>query len=164
MDGWWIASGWIFFFASVLRAGLENQLPRNIKDTLRVASARLFNLQSKAKRAGSAKSTTTSVTVVQPHAGSFMQYSCAYWKKATTLEVKAQQDKLRLIEETAAAARYACAGYRLWLGRSGVFYGEALQRQRGRRNHFSRTAKWRERCQVSTLISVLGLSRPQRAV
>ena len=27
-----------------------------------------------------------------------MQYSCAYWKKATTLE-EAQQDKLRLISE-----------------------------------------------------------------
>ncbi len=50
MDGWWECERLDMFFSSVLRAGLEKQLPRHFKDTLRIASARLFNLQSK-KRA-----------------------------------------------------------------------------------------------------------------
>lgn len=61
MDGWWECERLDMFFSSVLRAGLENQLPRNLKDTLRVASARLFNLQSKNGRGSSARSITTSV-------------------------------------------------------------------------------------------------------
>ena len=47
MDGWWECERLDMFFSSVLRAGLEKQLPRHFKDTLRIASARLFNLQSK---------------------------------------------------------------------------------------------------------------------
>ncbi|MCV3033815.1 cyclopropane-fatty-acyl-phospholipid synthase, partial [Escherichia coli] len=50
MDGWWECDRLDMFFSKVLRAGLENQLPHHFKDTLRIASARLFNLQSK-KRA-----------------------------------------------------------------------------------------------------------------
>jgi cyclopropane-fatty-acyl-phospholipid synthase len=34
MDGWWECERLDIFF-SVLRAGLENQLPRHLKDTLR---------------------------------------------------------------------------------------------------------------------------------
>lgn len=47
MDGWWECDRLDMFFSKVLRAGLENQLPHHFKDTLRIASARLFNLQSK---------------------------------------------------------------------------------------------------------------------
>ena len=71
MDGWWDCERLDIFFHKVLRAGLEKQLPHHFKDTLRIAGARLFNLQSK-KRA---------------------------WivgKEAQTLEA-AQQDKLDLI-------------------------------------------------------------------
>lgn len=50
MDGWWECDRLDMFFSKVLRAGLENQLPHHFKDTLRIAGARLFNLQSK-KRA-----------------------------------------------------------------------------------------------------------------
>ena len=50
MDGWWECDRLDMFFSKVLRAGLENQLPRHFKDTLRIATARLFNLQTK-KRA-----------------------------------------------------------------------------------------------------------------
>ncbi len=63
MDGWWECERLDIFFHKVLRAGLEKQLPHHFKDTLRIAGARLFNLQSK-KRAGlSVKSTTTSATI-----------------------------------------------------------------------------------------------------
>ncbi len=50
MDGWWECERLDIFFHKVLRAGLEKQLPHHFKDTLRIAGARLFNLQSK-KRA-----------------------------------------------------------------------------------------------------------------
>jgi cyclopropane-fatty-acyl-phospholipid synthase len=81
----------------VLRAGLENQLPRNLKDTLRVASARLFNLQSK-KRAWIVGKEHYDLgnDLFSRMLDPFMQYSCAYWKEASTLE-EAQQAKLRLI-------------------------------------------------------------------
>jgi cyclopropane-fatty-acyl-phospholipid synthase len=50
MDGWWECDRLDVFFTKVLRAGLEKQLPRHLKDTLRIAGARLFNLAIK-KRA-----------------------------------------------------------------------------------------------------------------
>ena len=99
MDGWWECERLDIFFASVLRAGLENQLPRNLKDTLRVASARLFNLQSK-KRAWIVGKEHYDLgnDLFSRMLDPFMQYSCAYWKEASTLE-EAQQAKLRLISE-----------------------------------------------------------------
>lgn len=50
MDGWWDCERLDIFFHKVLRAGLEKQLPHHFKDTLRIAGARLFNLQSKKRR------------------------------------------------------------------------------------------------------------------
>ncbi len=99
MDGWWDCERLDIFFSSVLRAGLESQLPRNVKDTLRVASARLFNLQSK-KRAWSVGKEHYDLgnDLFSRMLDPYMQYSCAYWKEATTLE-DAQQAKLRLICE-----------------------------------------------------------------
>lgn len=47
MDGWWECDRLDIFFQRVLRAGLENQLPHHLKDTLRIAAARVINLQSK---------------------------------------------------------------------------------------------------------------------
>ncbi|HDX4048824.1 TPA: cyclopropane fatty acyl phospholipid synthase [Enterobacter soli] len=99
MDGWWDCERLDIFFSSVLRAGLESQLPRNVKDTLRVASARLFNLQSK-KRAWIVGKEHYDLgnDLFSRMLDPYMQYSCAYWKEATTLE-DAQQAKLRLICE-----------------------------------------------------------------
>lgn len=63
MDGWWECERLDIFFHKVLRAGLEKQLPHHFKDTLRIAGARLFNLQSKKRARLSVKSTTTSATI-----------------------------------------------------------------------------------------------------
>jgi hypothetical protein len=63
MDGWWECDRLDMFFTKVLRAGLEKQLPRHLKDTLRIAGARLFNLQSKNAHGSSAKSITTWATI-----------------------------------------------------------------------------------------------------
>ncbi|WP_437889199.1 cyclopropane fatty acyl phospholipid synthase [Phytobacter sp. V91] len=99
MDGWWECDRLDTFFTKVLRAGLENQLPRHVKDTLRIAGARLFNLQSK-KRAWIVGKEHYDLgndlfsRMLDPQ----MQYSCAYWKDAGSLE-EAQIAKLTLICE-----------------------------------------------------------------
>ncbi|VTP88446.1 cyclopropane fatty acyl phospholipid synthase [Proteus vulgaris] len=46
MDGWWDCERLDIFFHKVLRAGLENKLPQNLRDILKIATARLFNLQT----------------------------------------------------------------------------------------------------------------------
>ena len=99
MDGWGDCARLDIFFTKVLRAGLENQLPHHFKDTLRIAGARLFNLQSK-KRAWIVGKEHYDLgndlftRMLDPQ----MQYSCAYWKDAETLD-DAQRAKLRLIGE-----------------------------------------------------------------
>ena len=50
MDGWWTCERLDMFFQRALRHHLDHQLPHHFKDTLRIAAARLTNLQSK-KRA-----------------------------------------------------------------------------------------------------------------
>ncbi|AUU85240.1 cyclopropane fatty acyl phospholipid synthase [Leclercia adecarboxylata] len=99
MDGWWECERLDIFFHKVLRAGLETQLPSHLKDTLRIATARLFNLQSK-KRAWIVGKEHYDLgnDLFSRMLDPAMQYSCGYWKEATTLE-QAQQDKLRLICE-----------------------------------------------------------------
>ena len=99
MDGWWDCDRLDTFFSKVLRAGLENQLPHHLKDTLRIAGARLFNLQTK-KRAWIVGKEHYDLgndlftRMLDPQ----MQYSCAYWKDARELE-EAQIAKLTLICE-----------------------------------------------------------------
>lgn len=99
MDGWWECDRLDVFFTKVLRAGLEKQLPHHLKDTLRIAGARLFNLQSK-KRAWIVGKEHYDLgndlftRMLDPQ----MQYSCAYWKEARHLE-EAQIAKLQLICE-----------------------------------------------------------------
>jgi cyclopropane-fatty-acyl-phospholipid synthase len=97
MDGWWECDRLDIFFQQVLRAGLERQLPRHLKDTLRIAGARLLNLQSK-KRAWIVGKEHYDLgnDLFSRMLDPFMQYSCAYWKDAETLE-QAQEAKLDLI-------------------------------------------------------------------
>lgn len=97
MDGWWDCERLDIFFSKVIRAGLERQLPRHLKDTLRIAAARLVNLQSKRRAWIVGKEhydlgNDLFSRMLDDH----MQYSCGYWKEATTLG-EAQEAKLRLI-------------------------------------------------------------------
>ncbi|WP_314188925.1 class I SAM-dependent methyltransferase, partial [Yersinia massiliensis] len=99
MDGWWECDRLDIFFQRVLRAGLEHQLPHHLKDTLRVAAARVINLQSKRRAWIVGKEhydlgNDLFSLMLDPN----MQYSCGYWKDATTLE-QAQENKLRMICE-----------------------------------------------------------------
>lgn len=97
MDGWWECERLDCFFQRVLTAGLERKLPHHFKDTLRIAAARLTNLQSK-KRAWIVGKEHYDLgndlftLMLDP----YMQYSCGYWKSAETLE-QAQENKLRMI-------------------------------------------------------------------
>ncbi len=99
MDGWWECERLDIFFHRVIRAGLEHQLPHQLKDTLRIAAARIINLQSKKRSWIVGKEhydlgNDLFTQILDPN----MQYSCAYWKEATTLE-QAQENKLRMICE-----------------------------------------------------------------
>ncbi len=95
MDGWWECERLDIFFHKVLRAGLEKQL-HTISKTLRIAGARLFNLQSKNVHGLSVKSTTTSATISS--AGCLILYAIflRLLERAQSLEA-AQQAKLDLI-------------------------------------------------------------------
>lgn len=99
MDGWWECERLDIFFQRVLKAHLDQQLPHHFRDTLRVAAARLTNLQSR-KRAWIVGKEHYDLgndlftRMLDP----YMQYSCGYWKQAETLE-QAQQAKLQMICE-----------------------------------------------------------------
>ena len=99
MDGWWQCERLDMFFHRVLEAKLDEQLPHHFKDTLRIAAARLTNLQSR-KRAWIVGKEHYDLgndlftLMLDP----YMQYSCGYWKEAQTLE-QAQEAKLKLICE-----------------------------------------------------------------
>lgn len=97
MDGWWECERLDMFFYRVLKHKLDTQLPHHFKDTLRIAAARLTNLQSK-KRAWIVGKEHYDLgndlfaLMLDP----YMQYSCGYWKEAETLE-QAQEAKLDMI-------------------------------------------------------------------
>lgn len=97
MDGWWECERLDVFFQKVLSAELDKKLPHHLKDTLRIAGARLFNLQSK-KRAWIVGKEHYDLgnDLFSQMLDPLMQYSCGYWKDAKTLE-NAQLAKLDLI-------------------------------------------------------------------
>ncbi|MEQ9843459.1 cyclopropane fatty acyl phospholipid synthase [Pectobacterium brasiliense] len=99
MDGWWECERLDMFFHRVLRAGLGNTLPHRLHDAMRVALSRVTNLQSRrrAQVVGEVHydlGNDLFTLMLDP----YMQYSCAYWKQAQTLE-QAQEDKLTMICE-----------------------------------------------------------------
>ncbi|VDZ79154.1 cyclopropane-fatty-acyl-phospholipid synthase [Salmonella bongori] len=78
---------------------LKINSPTHLKDTLRILGARLVNLQSK-KRAWIVGKEHYDLgnDLFSRMLDPYMQYSCAYWKDADTLEA-AQKAKLKLICE-----------------------------------------------------------------
>ncbi len=97
MDGWWDCERLDLFFTKVLSAQLDQKLPNNWRDIVRIIIARIWNLQTKNRAWIVGKEhydlgNDLFVRMLDP----YMQYSCGYWAKATTLE-DAQKEKLDLI-------------------------------------------------------------------
>ncbi|WP_395490446.1 cyclopropane fatty acyl phospholipid synthase [Cedecea davisae] len=99
MDGWWECDRLDILFTRILRHGLDSQMPKHFSDLMRIAGARLFNLQSR-KRAWIVGKEHYDIgndlfaAMLDP----YMQYSCGYWKEATDL-ASAQRNKLHMICE-----------------------------------------------------------------
>lgn len=99
MDGWWDCDRLDIFFQCILTSELDTQRPKRFSDVARIASARIFNYQTR-KRAWIVGKEHYDLgnDLFSRMLDSYMQYSCAYWKEAKTLE-QAQQAKLRMICE-----------------------------------------------------------------
>ncbi|WP_333499820.1 cyclopropane fatty acyl phospholipid synthase [Kluyvera sp. CHPC 1.2972] len=99
MEGWWDCERLDILFCKILKAKLDKQVPGNLRDILRVVSARLFNLQSRNRSWIVGKEhydigNDLFALMLDPH----MQYSCGYWRNAQSLE-EAQNAKLKMICE-----------------------------------------------------------------
>jgi cyclopropane-fatty-acyl-phospholipid synthase len=97
MDGWWDVDQLDEFIYRILRARLDEKIRRSWHILLKLASARLFNLQSRRR----------AFIIGERHydlgndlflnmLDKRMNYSCAYWESAATLD-EAQEKKLDLI-------------------------------------------------------------------
>jgi cyclopropane-fatty-acyl-phospholipid synthase len=99
MDGMWDVERLDEFFHRIIKANVNQKLyTRNkISLLLNVARHRLFNLQSKARawQVGE-QHYDTGNDLFEIMLDSSMNYSCAYWHNASTLE-QAQQNKMELI-------------------------------------------------------------------
>ncbi|WP_192457131.1 cyclopropane fatty acyl phospholipid synthase [Musicola keenii] len=97
MDGWWECDRLDMFFHRILNAHLDEKLPTRLTDILRIAVARLVNLQSR-KRAWQVGKEHYDLgnDLFCRMLDSYMQYSCGYWQQADDLAA-AQQAKLAMI-------------------------------------------------------------------
>jgi cyclopropane-fatty-acyl-phospholipid synthase len=97
MDGWWDAEKVDEFICKILKAQLDEKIQRKLSILFRLLSAKLFNLQSK-RRAFivGEKHYDLGNDLFQNMLDKRMNYSCAYWKDAKSLD-EAQENKLELI-------------------------------------------------------------------
>jgi cyclopropane-fatty-acyl-phospholipid synthase len=97
MDGWWDAEKIDQFIYKILMAHLDEKIQLKFSILFQLFAARLFNLQSK-RRAFiiGKKHYDLGNELFQNMLDKRMNYSCAYWKDADSLD-KAQEDKLELI-------------------------------------------------------------------
>jgi cyclopropane-fatty-acyl-phospholipid synthase len=97
MDGWWDVESLDVFFDKILRANLEQKVKRSLKTSLFILSSRLLNQQTKAKaKEVGLRHYDLGNELFRMMLDKRMIYSCAYWKKAKTLD-EAQEAKLDLI-------------------------------------------------------------------
>lgn len=103
MDGWWDCERLDIFFQRVLRCGLDKKLPHNLRDTLKIAVARMRNLQSlKRARIVGKEHYDLGNDLFTLMLDPYMQYSCGYWKGLESTPENlplAQEQKLKLICE-----------------------------------------------------------------
>jgi cyclopropane-fatty-acyl-phospholipid synthase len=96
MDGWWDVEALDEFFTRFRRADLASHV-HDLKTAMLVLKTRLLNLQTmqRAKQVAHAHYDLGN-QLYQAMLDRRMQYTCAYWKGAATLD-QAQQNKLHLI-------------------------------------------------------------------
>nr|WP_121271503.1 cyclopropane fatty acyl phospholipid synthase [Pedobacter schmidteae] len=97
MDGWWDCKQPDEFLYRILKADLDKKVKSNIQSVLLAISAKIFNRQSVKRAFNVAKKHYNLGNDLFEHMlDPYMQYSCAYWKNASTLD-QAQEQKLDLI-------------------------------------------------------------------
>jgi cyclopropane-fatty-acyl-phospholipid synthase len=97
MDTWWEADKIDEFIFHILNARLDEKVRQKLSILLKLFTAKLYNMQSK-RRAFivGEKHYDLGNDLFQNMLDKRMNYSCAYWKNAETLDV-AQENKLELI-------------------------------------------------------------------
>ncbi len=97
MDGWWDSEQLDELFFRILRARLDQKVKRKFSILLQLFIAQVYNLQSK-RRATivGEKHYDLGNDFFKVLLDKRMNYSCAYWKDAETLD-EAQENKLELI-------------------------------------------------------------------
>lgn len=99
MDGWWDAEKVDEFVFRILRADLQNKVKRNLKIAVQLAGFYLFNMQARSRAFIVGKRHyDMGNELFSKMLDKRMNYSCAYWKDANSLD-EAQENKLRLICE-----------------------------------------------------------------
>lgn len=97
MDSWWDCNQLDEFFSRTLRAGLENTIKQDKWLLLKALYFKVINLQTKIRSLDVAKKHyDLGNTLFEYMLDSRMNYTCAYWKNADTLE-EAQLKKLDLV-------------------------------------------------------------------
>ncbi len=97
MDGWWSCEALDQFFDRVLRAYLDEQIKKK-REVLRVAlTSKIVNMQRRSKaRVVAERHYDIGNRLFANMLDKRMNYSCAFWENAMTLE-EAQQNKLDLV-------------------------------------------------------------------
>jgi cyclopropane-fatty-acyl-phospholipid synthase len=97
MDKWWDVEKLDEMIFRILRADLQEKIKRNLKVALQLIGFYLINMQAK-RRAFiiGERHYDLGNDLFQNMLDKRMNYSCAYWKNATTLD-EAQENKLELI-------------------------------------------------------------------
>lgn len=97
MDGWWTVEKLDEMIFKILRADLQEKVKRNLKISLQLAGFQLINMQAKHRAfIIGKKHYDLGNELFQIMLDKRMNYSCAYWKDAKTLD-EAQENKLKLI-------------------------------------------------------------------
>ena len=97
MEGWWDCEKTDELISKIMEARIDKKVIQNWHLLFLLLKARLFNLQSKRRAIHSASGHyDLGKELFQKMLDCRMNYSCAYWKNATTLN-QAQENKLDLI-------------------------------------------------------------------
>jgi cyclopropane-fatty-acyl-phospholipid synthase len=97
MDGWWDVEKLDEMIYRIVRADLQNKVKRNLKIAFRLAGFYLINMQARHRAfIIGERHYDLGNDLFRNMLDKRMNYSCAYWKNANTLD-EAQENKLELI-------------------------------------------------------------------